>query len=82
MSGLLGNSGPGVLGKLLARNEKKYGNVEKPGFSGTMKQNKKGKWYSVQGRADKRRRRNRTRLVTSVVTGNPGKGYVMGELGG
>ena len=82
MSGLLGNKGPGVIGKLLARNEEKYGNVERPGFSGTMKQNKRGQWYSVQGRADKRRRRGRARIIGGATGGTVGSAMTMGEIGG
>lgn len=85
MSGMLGSSGPGILGKLLAKNEKKYANVEKPGFSGTMRQNKKGDWYSVQARADKRRRRGRGRIIGGFAVGGiapPAKTAMHSYLGG
>lgn len=68
MSGLLGNKGPGIMGKLLARNEERYASKEAPGFSGTEKQGKRGNWRSIDKGRDSKRRRGRAGIIASPLT--------------
>lgn len=67
MSGLLGNKGPGIMGKLLARNEERYSSKEAPGFSGTQKMTKSGEWRSIDAGLDRKRRKRRGQLVGGAV---------------
>lgn len=87
MSGLLGNdAGPDPMSWFSSRARKKAERAQKPGFSDTMRQNKKGKWYSVQAKADKRMRRV-TGMAGGMLAGPsiPGQvvtALVMGNRGG
>jgi hypothetical protein len=74
MSGLLGSEGPGVGGKLMAYNEKRYASKEKPGFSGTKRPNKRGEWVSIDKGNNKRRRQDRKKMV-GIFGGSMGKVY-------
>jgi len=73
MSGLLGSPGPGILGKMFGEIESKYASSEKPGFSGTMTQDKDGNWVSIDAGKDAKRRKAKrnTYLVGTALTGLP-----------
>ena len=70
MSGLLGNPGPGILGKIMGEADRRNPSKEKPGFSNTKVQDAQGNWVGVDRNRRRNRRRDRTKgLVMSAFSG-------------